>query len=100
MFADILGLPVEKLCVASNKITRIVLDRTRVQAGIKHAIAGSIIEWTGLHPEGGSLDIAGYSIVVKGLVTPAGITQFAGTPYEKSFAVENTGNSTATLDMP
>ena len=90
---------VVKLCVASNKITRIVLDRTRVQAGIKHAIAGSIIEWTGLHPEGGSLDIAGCSIVVKGLVTPAGITQFAGTPYEKSFAVENTGNSTATFEL-
>ena len=88
-----------RLNAFSNLITRIVLDRTRVQAGIKHAIAGSIIEWTGLHPEGGSLDIVGCSIVVKGLVTPAGITQFAGTPYEKSFAVENTGNSTATLEL-
>ena len=32
-------------------------------------------------------------------MTPAGITQFAGTPYEKSFSVENTGTSTATFEL-
>ena len=86
-----------RLNVYSNLITRILLDRTRLLTIRDYAIAGSIVEWTGLHPEGGTLDLAGYKIWVNGLVTPSGITQFAGTEYEKSFSVENGGNREISL---
>ena len=81
------------LNVYSNLITRIILDRTRLRNGTSYSIAGSVIEWTGLHPEGGSVDMSGNHIWVKGLVTPAGMTEFEGTPYENSFEVFNSSSS-------
>ena len=81
------------LNVYSNLITRIILDRTRLRNGASYSIAGSVIEWTGLHPEGGSVDLAGNPIWVKGLVTPAGMTEFDGTPYENSFEVFNSSST-------
>ena len=81
------------LNVYSNLITRIILDRTRLRNGVGYSIAGSVIEWTGSHPEGGSVDMAGNPIWVRGLVTPAGMTEFEGTPYESSFEVFNSGST-------
>ena len=81
------------LNVYSNLITRIILDRTRLRNGVGYSIAGSIIEWTGLHPEGGSVDMAGNAIWVRDLVTPAGMTEFEGTPYESSFEVFNSSST-------
>jgi autotransporter-associated beta strand protein len=77
----------------SNLITRIILDRTRLRNGASYSIAGSVIEWTGLHPEGGSVDMAGNAIWVRDLVTPAGMTEFEGTPYESSFEVFNSSST-------